>query len=214
MQYVARPIAVAYRRVSTDRQGKSGLGLADQDQRIREFCERRGLTLAATFVEVESGKSNARPELAKAIALAKRKRGILVVATLSRLGRRVSFVANLMEQGIPFACADAPDDEPFILHVKASFAEEEARKISQRTKAALAVAKSKGKALGATGRQNLTLDARAKGSRTVQERAAAEHATLLPQIVAARSEGLSVRAIAELVDVSPMTVSRLLRRSA
>jgi integrase len=94
----------------------------------------RGLTLAATFVEAESGKSNGRPELSKAIALAKRKRGVLVVSTLSRLGRRVSFVANLIEQGIPFACADAPDDEPFILHVKASFAEEEARKISQRTK--------------------------------------------------------------------------------
>jgi DNA invertase Pin-like site-specific DNA recombinase len=211
MHYTPRPIAIGYRRVSTDKQERSGLGLEDQDQRIREFCERRGIELQAMFVEAESGKNDARPELAKAIALAKRKKAVLVVSTLSRLGRRVSFVANLMEQGVPFACADAPDDEPFILHVKASFAEEEARKISQRTKAALAIAKANGKKLGTAGVRNLTMEARRKGTQTLQERAKASHAVIVPQILAARAEGLSVRAIAELVGVSPMTVSRLLR---
>jgi DNA invertase Pin-like site-specific DNA recombinase len=211
MQYTPRPIAIGYRRVSTDKQERSGLGLEDQDQRIREFCHRRGLELQAMFVEAESGKNDARPELAKAIALAKRKRGILVVSTLTRLGRRVSFVANLMESGVPFVCSDAPDDEPFILHVKASFAEEEARKVSQRTKAALAVLKAKGKKLGTAGARNLTDEGRRKAGETVRKRAQAEHATIMPQILAARAEGLSMREIGDRVGVSAMTVSRLLR---
>ena len=102
-------------------------------------------------------------ELAKALATAKRRGGILVISTISRLGRRVSFVARLMEQkDVPFTCADAPDDEPFILHVKAAFAEEEARKIIARTKAALAVAKARGKKLGTPA--NLTDDARRRGA--------------------------------------------------
>jgi DNA invertase Pin-like site-specific DNA recombinase len=210
MQTAKRPVAIAYRRVSTDKQGRSGLGLEDQDRAIREFCERRALSLEGEFTEIESGKNDARPQLAKALAAVRRKRGILVVATLSRLGRRVSFVSNLMDEGTPFACADAPDDEPFILHVKASFAEEEARKISARTKAALAVAKARGIRLGTPA--NLTADARKKGAATIRARAEAEHATLLPQITALRSEGLSLRAISALVGVSPMTMSRLLNR--
>ncbi len=163
------------------------------------------------FVEVESGRDNDRPELAKAIALAKRKRAVLVVSTLSRLGRRVSFVANLMETGVPFVCSDAPDDEPFILHVKASFFEEEARKISKRTKDALARAKANGKKLGVAGARNLTDEGRRKAGETVRKRAQAEHAALMPQILEARAEGLSMREIGERVGVSAMTVSRLLR---
>jgi DNA invertase Pin-like site-specific DNA recombinase len=209
MQTTKRPVAIAYYRVSTDKQGRSGLGLADQKIRIGEFCAQRGLTLEGEFTEVESGKDDARPQLAKAIAAAKRKGGLLVVATLSRLGRRVSFVSGMMDAGTPFACADAPDDEPFILHVKASFAEEEARKISTRTKAALAVAKAKGVKLGTPG--NLTDEARLKGAATMKARATAANAALMPAIAAARAEGLSVRAIADRVGASPMTVSRLLR---
>ena len=208
MQSSRRPIAIAYRRVSTDGQFKSGLGLEDQDRAIRDFCEHRGLALEGAFTEVESGKNDARPELKKALAAARRKGGILVVATLSRLGRRVSFVSGLMDAGTPFACADAPDDEPFILHVKASFAEEEARKISQRTKAALAIAKAQGKKLG-----NPRLhEVRAKGAATMQERAAAQHAALLPQMTVLRNEGLSIRAIAERMGLAPMTVQRVLKR--
>jgi DNA invertase Pin-like site-specific DNA recombinase len=208
MQYTKHPVAVAYRRVSTDAQGKSGLGLADQDARIREFCAARGLSLGAEFTEVESGKNDARPQLAKALRAVKKTGGILVVATLSRLGRRVSFVSGLMERGTPFACADAPDDEPFILHVKASFAEEERRKISTRTKAALAEAKKRGTILGNP--KNLTHEARVKGAAVNRERAAADRATILPQVRALRAQGLGVRAIAEQVGVSPMTVSRML----
>jgi DNA invertase Pin-like site-specific DNA recombinase len=169
MQTTKRPVAIAYYRVSTDQQGKSGLGLADQERSIRAFCEQRGLTLEAQFTEIESGKNDARPQPAKAISFAKRKGGLLVVATLSRLGRRVSFVSGMMDAGTPFPCADAPDHEPFILHVKASFAEEEARKISQRTKAALAIKKAQGAKLGNP--ENLTLDAHSKGAATNKARA-------------------------------------------
>jgi len=119
-----------------------------------------------------------------------------------------------MDRGTPFACADAPDDEPFILHVKASFAEEEARKISIRTKAALAVLKASGKKLGTAGSRNLTLDARKEGAAVMRERAKTEHDLILPRIATLRSQGLSVRAIAGEVGTSPMTVSRLLRHTA
>jgi DNA invertase Pin-like site-specific DNA recombinase len=212
MQTTKRPVAIAYRRVSTDKQGRSGLGLADQDRAIRAYCEMRGLTLESEFTEIESGKNDERPQLKAALLATRRRGGTLVVATLSRLGRRVSFIASLMEQGVPFACADAPDDKAFILHVKASFAEEERRKISARTKAALAMAKAKGVKLGTPA--NLSLDARRKGAAARKSLAAAANAEILPEIAAARAAGLSVRAIAERVGVSPMTVSRLLRAEA
>jgi DNA invertase Pin-like site-specific DNA recombinase len=203
-----KPVAVGYRRVSTEKQGKSGLGLEDQDRAIRDFCERRGLELDRTFTEVESGKNNGRPELRKALDRVKRLRGILVIATLSRLGRRVHFVSGLMESGVPFAAADAPDDEPFILHVKASFAEEEARKISQRTKAALAIAKARGVKLGTPA--NLTLEHRAKGAATNRARGQAERANLRPAILELRSSGASIRAIAKELSLSTTTVQRIL----
>ena len=208
MQVSKRPVAVAYRRVLTDKPGLSGLGLADQDRAIRELCDRRGLSLEAEFTEIESGKNNSRPQLAKALAVVSRRRGILVVATLSRIGRRVSFVASLMEQGVSFVCADAPDDEPFILHVKASFAEEEARKISSRTKAALAIAKARGTRLGNP--QNLSLDDRRAGAARNKAVAALRYDAIRPQISLLKNEGLSIRAIADHISVSPSTVQRVL----
>jgi DNA invertase Pin-like site-specific DNA recombinase len=215
MQSTQRPIAVGYRRVSTEDQGKSGLGLADQDEMIRRFCQARGLTLDSTYTEVESGKRDDRPELRKALARSRRVKGILVVSTLSRLGRKVAFVANMMNAGTPFACADAPDDEPFILHVKASFAEEEARKIGQRTKAALAQAKAKGVKLGNP--ENLTDAARAKGraraAEVIRERAAEANAAIADQVVAYRATGMPLRQIATEVGVSLGTVQRLLDRA-
>jgi len=205
MQATKRPVAIAYYRVSTDKQGKSGLGLEAQESAIRAFCEQRALTLEGEFTEVESGKNDDRPQLAKTLAAARRKGGLLFVATLSRLGRRVSFVANMMDAGTPFACADAPD-EPFILHVKASFAEEEARKISQRTKAALAAVKARGVNLGTA--RNLTNDARRKGAATNKAKATAENAAIMPAIVAARAEGLSLSAIAARLNAEGYTTRR------
>ncbi len=211
MNGILRPVAIGYRRVSTNEQGKSGLGLEDQDGSIRAFCTSRGLSLLETFTEVESGKNDDRPELAKALERARRAKGMLVVCTLSRLGRRVSFVASLMDAGTPFACADAPDDEPFILHVKASFAEEEARKISQRTKAALAALKARGVTLGTPG--NLTLEGRKRGAATIKARAATENRTLVLEVRALRERGLSIRAIADATGSTRSTVARLLSRA-
>src|SRR5207248_3195728 len=133
---------VTYRRVSTDKQGRSGLGLEAQDAAIEAYAARCGCEIVGRFLEIETGKRNDRPELAKAKACAKRHHATLVIAKLDRLARRVHFISGLMEIGVDFFAVDSPDDEPFILHVKASFAEEEARKISQRTKAALGALKA------------------------------------------------------------------------
>ena len=132
---------VPYYRVSSDKQGKSRLGLEAQRTAVEAYSDRMECSIVSEFVEVETGKRNDRPELAKAIACAKRHRATLVLAKLDRVSRRVHFISGLMESGVKFLAVDAPDDEPFILHLKASFAEEESRRISQRTKAALAVLK-------------------------------------------------------------------------
>lgn len=209
MMSYQKPIAVGYRRVSTSEQGRSGLGLEDQDLMIRELCARRGLTLDRTFTDVESGKNDDRPELAKALARTKRVKGILVIAKLDRLARKVAFIANLMESGAPFTCADAPDDEPFIQHVKASFAEEEARKISQRTKAALAALKARGVKLGKP--ENLKDEHRAAGREVTRSQAKAAREAHLPEVLALRKAGLSIRATAEELQISPTTVQRILK---
>lgn len=218
MQFAKKPVAVAYVRVSIDKQGRSGLGLESQERIVREFCEARGLSLVGEFVEVESGRNNARPELAKALALARRKQGLLVIATLDRLGRRVAFIANLMESGVPFAACDAPDDAPFMLHVKAAVAEDEARKISTRTKNALATlkangcySKTKGRVVKLGNPANLTDEARRRGAAARAAVAVVDHAKMRPRIAELRAKGLTVRAIAEEVGTSPMTVSRILR---
>jgi DNA invertase Pin-like site-specific DNA recombinase len=139
---------VAYLRVSTDKQGRSGLGLEAQQAAISAFLRPGDRLLAPPFVEVESGRNTARPQLAAAIARCRQTGATLLVAKLDRLGRNLHFISGLMESGVPFLAADAPDKDRFMLHIRAAFAEEEARKISERTKAALAAAKARGKKLG------------------------------------------------------------------
>jgi len=212
MQYSKNAIAIGYSRVSTARQGRSGLSLEDQQQRIEEFCRERGLELVASFVETESGKNSARPKLVEALALAKRRGGMLVCSTLDRLGRKVKLIADLMDSKVAFACTDYPDDPPFILHIRASVAEEEGRKISERTRNALAVAKARGTRLG--GPLNPSPEARKAGAETMRRRAAAANAEILPMVTSMRADGASVHAIAAAVGTSPMTISRLLRREA
>ena len=212
---------VLYRRVSSDKQGRSGLGLEAQHSSVVNYAERNACSIIGEFIEVESGKKNDRPELAKAIAFAKRKKATLVIARLDRLARRVHFISGLMESGVDFFAVDAPDDEPFILHVKASFAEEEARKISQRTKAALAAAKARGVILGRP--ENLTAEAQAKGAASNRNEAIAAYALIAPLAEKLKREGLSLAAIAARLNElghatrkgsawSAMTVKRLLDR--
>lgn len=146
------PNVVAYYRVSTDRQGRSGLGLEAQRDAVADFIASKGWNLAGEYTEVESGKRKDRPELAQAIAEAKRIKGKLVIAKLDRLARNVHFIAGLMETGVDFVAVDMPTADRFMLHIYAAMAEEEGRRISQRTKAALAAAKARGVDLGSNGK--------------------------------------------------------------
>lgn len=139
---------VAYVRVSTSEQGRSGLGLEAQQKAVRDYVEAQGGRMAAEFVEVESGAKNDRPQLAAALARCRRERATLVLAKLDRLGRRVSLVAGLMDADVPFIDASNPNASRLELHLRAAIAEEERRLISERTKAALAAAKARGTVLG------------------------------------------------------------------
>ncbi len=144
---------VAYYRVSTQRQGESGLGLEAQREAVERFIRVREGELLASFTETESGKrASNRPELQQALALCRKRKATLVIAKLDRLARSVHFVAGLMESNVDFIAVDQPTKDRFTLHMQAAFAEEEARRISQRTKEALAAAKRRGVEIGATGR--------------------------------------------------------------
>ena len=142
---------VAYLRVSTERQGRSGLGLAAQRNLIAEFMEGHG-ELHGEFIEVKSGKKNDRQVLWDAIKEAQRVKAKLVIARLDRFSRSVSFIAQVMEQGIGLTIAEMPTATDFQLHIFAALAQEERRLISVRTKAALQEAKRQGKVLGVNGK--------------------------------------------------------------
>jgi DNA invertase Pin-like site-specific DNA recombinase len=142
---------VAYYRVSTDRQGRSGLGLGAQRTKVSTYVEGYG-TLIAEFCDIRSGRDNDRTELQKALATAKRENAKIVIARLDRFSRRVSFIANILEQRIGLVCAEMPNASDFQLHIFAALAQEERRLISERTKAALVEAKRRGTILGGNGR--------------------------------------------------------------
>ena len=127
---------VAYFRVSTTKQAKSGLGLDAQRATVGEFIN--GGNLVAEFTEIESGKKNDRPELEAALKLAKQEKATLVVAKLDRLGRNLYFVASLMEANIDFICCDMPEANKLTIHLLAAMAEYERELISERTTKALA----------------------------------------------------------------------------
>src|SRR4051812_13399101 len=134
---------VAYYRVSTDRQGKSGLGLEAQREAVRSFLDGGSWMLTAEVTEVESGKRNDRPELDRALGLCRLYGATLIVAKLDRLARNVAFISKRMESGVDF-----PQANRLTVHILAAVAEHEAAMISQRTKAALAAAKARGIKLG------------------------------------------------------------------
>lgn len=142
---------VGYYRVSTKKQSKSGLGLEAQQHMVREFAGTHG-KLVAEFVEVESGRKDQRSELAKAMSHAKKASASLLIARLDRFSRRVSFIASMMEKGVPLVVVEMPHATDFQLHIFAALAQEERRLISERTKAALAQAKRRGQDLGRNGR--------------------------------------------------------------
>ncbi|MHB8462840.1 MAG: recombinase family protein [Vulcanimicrobiaceae bacterium] len=205
-------VAIPYYRVSTQKQGRSALGLEAQQAAVEAFCAQHALTIDQSFTEIESGKRSDRPQLAKAFAKAHRVRGVVLIAKLDRLARDVHFISGLIKQGTPFICVDAANDDTFVLHIKASMAEEEAQKISARTKAALAAAKARGVKLGNPG--NLTDEARRRGARNAgamrKAQGAENHAAIRGPVLDAKGRGLSLRAIAKEVGASAMTVKRIL----
>jgi len=139
---------VAYYRVSTDKQGRSGLGLEAQREAVANYLDGGPWTLAGEFTEIESGKRSDRPELEKALAACKRQKAKLIIAKLDRLGRNLAFIATLMESGVEFVAVDNPHANKLTVHILAAVAQHEREMISERTKAALAAAKRRGTRLG------------------------------------------------------------------
>jgi DNA invertase Pin-like site-specific DNA recombinase len=150
---------VAYLRVSTQKQGTSGLGLEAQGEAIRRFAEAEGRRVIETFTEVETGKGadalDRRPQLAAAIRAARKAKCPVVVSKLDRLSRDVHFISGLMRERVPFIVTElGADTDPFMLHIYAALAEKERRLISERTKASLAAAKARGVKLGGANSQS------------------------------------------------------------
>lgn len=144
---------VSYLRVSTQRQGISGLGIEAQRAAVEQHLHIADGTLREEYVEVESGSCRARPVLEQAIRHCRRAKATLLIAKLDRLARNVAFVSSLMESGVEFVAVDAPYANRLMIHILAAFAEHERTLISERTKAALAAAKVRGVKLGTNGRK-------------------------------------------------------------
>jgi DNA invertase Pin-like site-specific DNA recombinase len=186
---------VAYFRVSTSRQGQSGLGLEAQKAAVHKFMNPTD-ELVDSFTEIESGRKNSRPQLQAAITRARQDDAVLLVAKLDRLARNVAFLAALMESQVRFQAVDLPSADEFTLHILAAVAQKEATAISIRTRDALAAKKARGDKLGTP--ENLTPEARAKAlvslqtnaQENINNRQAAQLAGLL------RGNGASLRDIA------------------
>lgn len=147
---------IAYYRVSTDRQGKSGLGLEAQQQAVMDYLHSTGGHLLESYTEIESGKRTQRPELAAALRTCKKQKATLIIAKLDRLARNVHFISGLMESGVDFIATDNPHANRLMIHLLAAFAEHEREQISQRTRDALAAAKRRGVILGRNGTEKLS----------------------------------------------------------
>lgn len=213
---------IVYTRVSTEEQGKSGLGLEAQERDIAVFLDKfsdQPFEVIARFQDVQTGKDNDRPELTKALAMARKTGAELLVAKLDRLSRKVSFIASLMDDSkVKLRVASMPYADKFQLHIYAALAEQERTFISERTKAALKSAKERGVKLG--GMRDSTM----KRNEAVQEKANREADKLMKIIGPLSASGASlVKIAATLEEMSiptsrggkwtPMQVSRVLARS-
>jgi DNA invertase Pin-like site-specific DNA recombinase len=197
---VAQGKWISYLRVSTGRQGRSGLGLEGQRKAVDDFLNGGSWHLVKEFVEVESGKKTdrQRPVLAEAIKACRLYGAKLVIAKLDRLSRNAHFLLGLKEAGVDFVCADMPAANRLTVGIMAMVAEEEGRMISERTKAALAAARRRGVQLGGYNKDpKLTVKARKAGQEANRAKAAARATDLAPAISELRAGGpRSLRAIA------------------
>jgi len=192
---------VSYFRVSTQKQGASGLGLEAQRATVADYAKRAGGTIVAEFTEVESGKKNSRVQLAEAIAAAKRTGATLVIAKLDRLARNAAFIFALRDAGVCFVACDIPEANTLTVGIFAVMAQHEAELISTRTKAALQAKKMRGDKLGTPA--NLTAEARAKGRQAHSRNAASNQNTVTARGYAQllRAGGASLRAMAQTLNV-------------
>jgi DNA invertase Pin-like site-specific DNA recombinase len=221
---------IAYLRVSTASQSKSGLGIEAQRSAIVAFANANGFQIAAEFVEVESGKGSdaldRRPQLRAALTAGRRFKGAVCVAKLDRLSRDSAFVNNLMAEGVPFVVAElGVDANPFMLRLWAALAEQERAMISSRTKEALAAVKARGVKLGNPNLDVARQGASAKGVAVNKAKADVYAASMLPLIQPLRANGASLREIAAELDAKgiptarghawgPSQVADILRRAA
>jgi DNA invertase Pin-like site-specific DNA recombinase len=202
---------ISYIRVSTGKQGKSGLGIEAQREAITRFAAAQGKEIAGEYVEIETGKGadalDRRPKLNAALAQARKAKMPVVVAKLCRLSRDVAFISGLMANRVPFIVAElGADADPFMLHVYAALAEKERNLIADRTRAALAVKKAQGVKLGNP--VNL-IEAGAKGADMQRANADAYAANVLPVIRQIQASGAStLRAVADALNARGIHTAR------
>lgn len=213
---------IAYYRVSTDKQKRSGLGLAAQRQDVERHAQVTGGTVTAEYTEAETGKANDRPELLKALAHARKVKGTLVIAKLDRLSRNSAFVNNLLEAGVPFVCCDNPQATPLTIRILAAIAQDEAERISARTKAGLQVIKRRiaregsytsrsGRVITKLGADGFAGDPQAAQRRSLKVRRQQSQKKLAPasfRAQALRQEGLTMQQIANTLNAEGYTTSR------
>jgi DNA invertase Pin-like site-specific DNA recombinase len=200
---------ISYLRVSTGRQGRSGLGLEAQRHAVNEFLNGGKWTLVKEYIEVESGKRTARPKLEEAIKTCRAYGAKLVIAKLDRLSRNAHFLLGLEQAGVDFVAADMPNANRLTVGIMAMVAEDEGRRISLRTKEALAAAKRRGTKLG--GDRGVTPSAKARklAAEALRERAASRAADIAPIIAELQAGGAdSLRAIAEGLNQAGIPTAR------
>lgn len=204
---------VAYARVSTAKQGRSGLGLEAQQAAINGFLREGDRLLTPVYVEVESGKDDSRPELAKALNRCQLTGATLLVAKLDRLSRNLAFIATLQDAGVKFVAADMPEANELTVHIMAAMAQHERKAISKRTKDALAAAKARGQKLGGwrerkDGQPRTTVDHRL-GTAAKREKAAVFKARVSGAIAELQAQGItSLSEIARSLNEQGVKTSR------
>ena len=207
---VAEGTFIAYYRVSTERQGRSGLGLDAQRKAVADYLNGGAWTLLEEFVEVESGKRADRLELAKALKACRARRATLVIAKLDRLARDAHFLLGLQKAGVDFVAADMPTANRLTVGIMALVAEEEARMISARTKAALAAAKARGAKLGFANPARVDRhEVSAKGVAAVTASADQHAANVLPIVRTIQAAGVSsLHGVADALNVRGIHTAR------